>query len=354
MTSPELLHPAGKGDVVEMLRSCTSTGRRVLVVGGRRHLDKGDPVEVDAELWTTQLGGVEHYEPAEMVAVVGAGMRVRDLDATLAEGGQEWPHDAPSDATVGGVIAAAATSPRRLRTGALRDSVLEVELVTGDGRFVRGGGRTVKNVTGYDLPRAMTGSLGTLGVLVQVAIKVRPLPRARRTVRVPTDDPMAVGRDLLESVPLPVAVLAMSESVLVRLEGWPDEVAEQTDAARSVLGEDVAIDDDTPLPRWSEDAPIIAEVAVAPSRVGEIAPEAGAVWQAPLGTGLLWAALGDDDALAALRERVRDAGGIAPVIKGPGGLGSVDLGAGESVQRRLKHAFDPGGVLAPGRGWGGI
>ena len=123
---------------------------------------QGQPGDVDAELWTTQLDGVEHYEPAEMVAVVGAGMRVRDLDATLAEGGQEWPHDAPGDATVGGVIAAAATSPRRLRTGALRDSVLEVELVTGDGRFVRGGGRTVKNVTGYDLPRAMTGSLGTL------------------------------------------------------------------------------------------------------------------------------------------------------------------------------------------------
>ena len=204
------------------------------------------------------------------------------------------------------------------------------------------------------MPGSLTVRSARSGCIVQVALKVRPLPRARRTLRVPTDDPIAVGRDLLEPVPLPVAVLAMQDAVLVRVEGWPDEVAEQTDAARSVVGQDVAIEDDAPLPRWSDDAPIVAEVSVAPSRVGEIVPYAGHVWEAPLGTGLLWAAPGDDDALAALRERVRDAGGIAPVIKGPGGLGSVDLGAGESVQRRLKHAFDPAGVLAPGRGLGGI
>ncbi|MEX2274611.1 MAG: FAD-binding protein [Actinomycetota bacterium] len=355
MTAIELLHPASTSDVVEMLRASSSTGRRVLVTGGRQHLDKGNPVAVDAELWTTQLDGVEHYEPAEMVAVVGAGMRVRDLDAVLAEGGQEWPHDAAGETTVGGVIASAATSPRRLRMGAIRDSVLEVHLVTGDGRLVRGGGRTVKNVTGYDLPRALTGSLGTLGVLVQVAIKVRPLPRARRTLHIKTDDPIAVGGAVLHAVPLPVAVLATPGAVQVRLEGWPDEVTEQTEAARAIAGIHAAVEDDEPFPierPWT-DAPIVAEVAVAPSRVSDILPFCGDVWGTPLGTGLVWAAAADDVALATLRERVGPTG-VAPVIAGPGGLGGCDLGTTEAVHRRLKHAFDPGGVLAPGRGWGGI
>jgi glycolate oxidase FAD binding subunit len=356
MTSVELLHPTSAADVVEILRERSSARRSVLVAGGRQHLDKGNPVEVDAELWTTQLDGIEQYEPAEMIAVVGAGTRVRDLDAALQDGGQEWPHDAPGEATVGGVIAAAATSPRRLRLGPIRDTVLEVELVTGDGRFVRGGARTVKNVTGYDLPRTLTGSLGTLGVLVQVAIKVRPLPRTRRTLRVSTGDPIGVGSALLAAVDLPVAVLAMPEAVEVRLEGWPDEVAEQTDAVRTIAGTHAAVHDEAPFPteRAWDGAPIVAEVAVAPSRIDEILPFAGEAWGVPLGTGLLWAGPADASALGTLRDRVATAGGIAPVIRGAGGLGPGELGAAEGVHRRLKHAFDPAGVLAPGRGWGGI
>ena len=131
-------------------------------------------------------------------------------------------------------MAAAVSSPRRLRVGALRDTVLEVELVTGDGRLVRGGGRTVKNVTGYDLPRLMAGSLGTLGVITQVALKLRPMPKARRTLTIRTDEPLAIGARLLDVVPSPAAVLAMPDAVEIRLEGWPAEVEEQTTAAGAV------------------------------------------------------------------------------------------------------------------------
>ena len=90
-------------------------------------------------------------------------MRVGALRQVLAEGGQEWPADAPDDATVGGTIAVAASSPRRLRMGPLRDTVVEIVLVTGDGRLVRSGARTVKSVQGYDLHRLATGSLGCSG-----------------------------------------------------------------------------------------------------------------------------------------------------------------------------------------------
>ncbi len=191
----ELLHPQTPGDVVDIVREAGSTGSRLLTVGGRRHMDKGNPTEVDAELWTTQLDDVIAYDPAEMLAVVGAGMRIGDLRALLADGAQEWPVDAPDDATVGGVIAAGTTSPRVLRVGAMRDSVVELTAVIGDGRSITSGARTVKNVSGYDVHRLMTGSMGTLGVIVSAALKVRPSPQAAITLLAHGDGPRDRGHD---------------------------------------------------------------------------------------------------------------------------------------------------------------
>ena len=178
----DLIHPHTATEVADATRVASAEGIRLLVVGGRRHIDKGNPVEVDAELWTTSLDRPIAYDPAEMLCVVEAGVRIRDLAAWLAEGGQEWPVDAPGDATVGGVIAADAALPRQLRVGTLRDTVVEMHVVTGDGRHVRSGARTVKNVTGFDLHRLLTGSLGTHVVITQVALKVRPLPNAARNM----------------------------------------------------------------------------------------------------------------------------------------------------------------------------
>ena len=111
---------------------------------------------------------------------VGAGTTCAELDAVLAERGQECPLD-PRDATatVGGVIACGLSGVRRLRHGPLRDQVLEVRFVTADGRLVKAGGPTVKNVTGYDLPRLLVGSFGTLGLLSQVTLRCRPIAKAR-------------------------------------------------------------------------------------------------------------------------------------------------------------------------------
>jgi len=345
----DLIHPASKADVVDAVRDANASGRSLLVVGGRRHLDKGNPSEVDAELWTTQFDRLVSYEPAEMIAVVEAGMRVGELRRALAEGGQEWPSDAPNDATVGGVIASGASSVRRLKVGALRDTVLEVEAVTGDGRLVKSGARTVKNVTGYDLHKAIAGSLGTLAVLVQVAIKVRPLPRARRTLIFEGD--VALAETFAATVPGAAAVLARPNAVELRLEGWPEEVDEQASIAERVArssGEG----DGFPLERPWDAALVVAEFAVPPSKLE--AAVAGEAWGALAGVGLGWVGLGSADGdLDALRERVHVLGGIAPAIKGAGGLGSPSIPA-ETVQRRLKEAFDPAGVLAPGRGWGAL
>ncbi|GBC87059.1 putative FAD-linked oxidoreductase [bacterium HR12] len=348
----DLIHPHTKADVVEVLRRASAERRRLLVCGGRTHLDKGNPCEVDAELWTTMLDGLVAYEPAEMVAVVGAGMRVGDLQRRLGEHGQEWPVDARPEATVGGVLAAGVSSPRRLSVGAVRDSVLELEIVTGDGRLVRSGARTVKNVTGYDLHKLLVGSLGTLGVIVQVALRVRPLPAVRRTVRVPGD--LETARRLLQAVPLPTAVLATADGVELRLEGWPEQVDEQTAAALAAFPEAEA-EDDLPFPArtpWLE-RPVVVEAAVPPSRLGALLEAASGPFGALVGVGICWVGLDDPDGeLRALRERAAALGGIAPVVRGPGVLGDAPLPALD-VQRRLKAAFDPAGVLAPGRFWGG-
>ena len=345
----DLIHPTSKADVVEAVRDANAAARRLLVVGGRRHLDKGNPAEVDAELWSTQLDRLVAYEPAEMIAVVEAGMRVGEFERILAEGGQEWPSDAPNDATVGGVIASGGSSPRRLRFGALRDTVLEAEIVTGDGRLARSGARTVKNVTGYDLHKLVAGSLGTLGVIVQVALKVRPLPHARRTLRFEGD--LALARELVDAVHGSTSVLATPGTVELRLEGWPEEVEQQTTIARRIAA--ATVEDDGPFPsdRPWEALPVVAEAAVPPSRLD--AAIVGDAWGALAGVGLAWVGLGSPNGeLGELRDRVRAAGGIAPVVRGPGGLGDAPVAAPQ-VQRRLKEAFDPNGVLAPGRGWVG-
>jgi glycolate oxidase FAD binding subunit len=343
----DLIHPHTKAAVADALREASAGGTRVLPVGGRRHMDRGNPTEVDAELWTTMLDQVVAYDPAEMLVVVEAGMRVGDLATLLAEHQQEWPVDAPPDATVGGVIAAGVSSPRRLKVGLMRDTVAELELATGDGRLVRSGARTVKNVTGYDVHRLATGSLGTLGVIVQVALKVRPLPAATATL-VSADGGVEAAQALLAAVPLPAAVVASADSVTLRLEGWPDEIDEQTEAARAVV-------DVTPAPTFEvawPGAPIVVEAAVPPSRLGGMVSSASA-WTALAGVGLAWIGAADEDGLAAIRETATALGGIAPVVRGPGGLGDTPPAALE-VQRRLKASFDPAGILAPGRFWGGI
>ena len=343
----DLIHPHAKHDVIEAMRDAASHGHRVLVVGGRTHMDRGNPCEVDTELWTTMLDEVAAYEPAEMLAVVEAGMRVADLQALVAEGGQEWPVDAPSDATVGGVVAAGVSSFRRLRVGHVRDTVVEIELVTGDGRLVKSGARTVKNVTGYDLHRLATGSLGTLGVIVQVAVKLRPRPQVCRRLTAEGDG-LELGRQLLQSVPLPAAVIAEPGRVSLWLEGWPDEVEEQTAAARTVTGAWSVEDDPEPLDPLAIDGEVVVEAAVAPSRIADLVAGRDD-WTALLGVGLVWFGLPDGaESLDGLRGSVAEAAGVAPVIRGAGGLGDATVPA-RAIHRRLKESFDPAGILAPSR-----
>ena len=294
------------------------------------------------------------YDPAEMLAVVEAGMRIGDLRRVLAEGGQEWPADALRRGDRRRDDRDRSSSPRRLRMGPLRDTVVEMELVTGDGRLVRSGARTVKSVAGYDVHRLATGSLGTLGAIVQVARQGPAAPggAAGRWSR-PRADWSSAGRSW-SAVPLPSAVVATPERVEVALEGWPEEIEEQTAAIRRAVGDVEVAEDDAVLEapkrsrrrswsRWPS-----RPRSSRPCSTGETD------WRALMGVGIAWVGLADE-ASGSPRSaaRVAEAGGIAPVIRGPGGLGDAPVPALE-VHRRLKAAFDPAGILAPGRFWGGL
>src|SRR6185312_4854151 len=150
------------------------------------------------------------------------------LAGLLGAEGQCWPQaDLRPGSTVGGVLASAASGRARLRFGPVRDSLLEVVLATGDGRLVKGGGRTVKNVSGYDIPRLAVGSHGTLGVIVQVTLKLWPLPPASGWYAAEggIDERLALGERLLAELHRPAAVLLTPGRLWIRLDGYPDDVS---------------------------------------------------------------------------------------------------------------------------------
>jgi glycolate oxidase FAD binding subunit len=225
-----------------------------------------------------------------------------------------------------------------------------MDVVTGDGRAIRSGARTVKNVTGYDVHKLLVGSLGTLGVIVQVALKLRPLAAARRSVTVAGG--LDTGLAVLDTVPNAAAVVSTPLRTSALLEGWPGEVADAE--ARVASAHDVVDARDAgafPIERPWNDRPVVAEAAVPPSRLPEVVAPLDDGWGALVGAGVAWVGLGSADGpLSELRTRAASFGGVAPVIRGPGGLGGGTVPAPE-VQRRIKQAFDPSGILAPGRGW---
>jgi glycolate oxidase FAD binding subunit len=202
----------------------------------------------------------------------------------------------------------------------------------------------VKNVTGYDLHRLLTGSRGTLGVITQVALKVRPLPKAAKTL-VTREGGVDLAARLLEAVPLPAAVLAEHDRVVVRLEGWPEEIAEQARAAN-----EVAVLADADPSAWLEppfpDTPIVAQAAVVPSRLAA-AVEGSPRYRALLGVGYVWLPCEDAATAEAACDRAAGLGGIATLIRG-----SVDAADQRvplpELHARIKAAFDPANILAPG------
>jgi len=238
--------PTSVDEAVKVLRD--SRGSVLFRGAGTKMSWAGRPENPDLVLETGGLDRLLDHNPADMTASAQAGMPLRALQDRLAEAGQ-WlaldPPTEPDGATLGGLLATGESGPRRLRYGALRDLVIGVTLVLPDGTLAHAGGHVIKNVAGYDLSKLMYGSLGTLGLIAEVVLRLHPRPETSATVVVPASVQEATARSLdLLAAPLePCAVDwvgdprggASSGRLAVRFEGTAAGVAAQTAALRGRL-----------------------------------------------------------------------------------------------------------------------
>jgi glycolate oxidase FAD binding subunit len=180
--------PATVEQLAGVLAVANNHGAAVIPWGGGQHVALGNiPTRFDIALCTNALDRIIEYEPADLTITVEAGMTVGALQETLAQHGQFLPIDAPPNSTVGGVLAANVSGPSRHAYGLPRDWLIGCRVAHVDGTISKGGGRVVKNVAGYDMPKLYVGSLGTLGVIVGATFKVAPLPPAQETLVVQFD-----------------------------------------------------------------------------------------------------------------------------------------------------------------------
>jgi len=233
----EVVEPATLEEAAEVLAACARDARAVAFVGGGTDLELGAPPRrLDVLLRTVRLRRLVEYAPADQIAVVEAGVPLAELQRQLSPHRQRLALDPPlaERATVGGIVAANAWGPRRHRFGAGRDLVVGMTFVRADGAVAKGGGKVVKNVAGFDVPRLLVGSLGTLALIGTVTFRLHPLPEADRTVLVPRLDAEGLRAFVvaLKEVQLePVAAVALLEGDALRLalrfEGFPPGVDEQ-------------------------------------------------------------------------------------------------------------------------------
>ena len=206
-----VLSPSTPEEAASALAEASRARESVAVVGGGTRSRRGRPCPApDRELRTAGLRAVVAHEPADLTLTVEGGLPVVELAELAASAGQCWPQaEVRPGSTVGGVLAAAASGRRRLRSGAVRDSLLQVVLATGDGRLVTAGGRTVKGVSGFDLCRLSVGSLGTLGVIVQATLKLWPIPPAQGWfgMEAPLPERLAAAERALTGPGRPASVL---------------------------------------------------------------------------------------------------------------------------------------------------
>jgi glycolate oxidase FAD binding subunit len=394
---------ATAGELAARLGAAAAGGARVRAVGGGTKLDWGAPgAPVDVELSTAGLRELREHVPGEFVAVVGAGLPLAELQERLAGAGERLALDPPlqgprspppelvpappaapapaASATVGGVVATGDSGPLRHRYGAPRDLVLGVTVALSDGTLARAGGKVIKNVAGYDLAKLLAGSFGTLGVVVEVALRLHPLPGATVTAVAPASDPArlaaaagALAHERVELESLDVRWSAGDGAVLARAAGpaAPDLAAHAAATLRAAgLEPELVADDDALWERQragqrarpaSED--LVVRVSGRQSRLGEILSAARRLGGEVVGRaapGLCWVRVagGGADAVRELRRAldplpcvVLDA--PAAVREAVDPWGDVDPGLLE-LTRRVKARFDPAGALAPGRFVGAV
>ncbi len=367
----EVVAAASEDDVMHAIRAANETREAIVLWGGGTRIEVGGPLErYDVALDLRALAGIVEHEPADMTATLRAGTTVAELQAALAEHGQWWPVEVahPERATVGGTIAGAAAGPSRFRYYHPRDWVIGARAVLGDGTPTHAGGRVVKNATGYDLARMYSGSFGTLCAIVEVSLKLAPLPEGRVTLRAELPDLtfayQRVRELLRERLPLDAIAVATGEhaslgsptwtAVLVRVAGNAATTERLRRAVERTFGamEEVSGDVWRRLADLPTDAPMTVRATWPAGEPVEVYP-ANALWYP--GIEILYTLdEREPEDVRELREVAESRGGAVVLEKVPpdmkralGVWGTPRVPPG--IARELRARFDPRGVLAPGR-----
>ncbi|WP_274630015.1 glycolate oxidase subunit GlcE [Arvimicrobium flavum] len=393
--------PSTSADVLSAVQWAAAEGAPLEIIGHGSKRGIGRPVQAEHTLDLSQLTGVTLYEPEELVLSARAGTPVAEIERLLKENGQEFAFEPmdygpllggePGRGTIGGMLAANLAGPRRLKAGAARDHVLGIHAVSGRGEAFKSGGRVVKNVTGYDLSKGLAGSWGTLAVATDVTFKVLPAAETETTLAVRgfEDDAMASAlaiamgsscevsgaAHLPEGIADKVAggVLGSQSASLVRVEGFGPSVAYRVAKLKDLLGaapqiDEIPADQSRALWRDVRDCIPFADGTEKPVWRVSVAPSEG--WKLSLALrmespasaffdwqgGLVWLRMEGDPEADLIRRLVQKCGGghATLVRAAPSWRGSVDVfepqpAALAALSRRLKHEFDPNGVLNPGR-----
>lgn len=372
------LAPRDATDVEEILR--THTGA-IEPLGGGSKRAVGPPVDADV-LDLSALAGVLDYEPAELVLTARAATPLGEIERELARHGQRLAFEPPdfggllgcadgrAEQTIGGVLSANLAGSRRIAAGAARDHFLGFSAVTGDGTSFKAGGRVVKNVTGYDLPKLLAGAWGTLAVLTEVTVRVAPAAETEATLVLRADAAEEAVALLTRALASPHDVSSAAfdpeRGCAVRVEGFETSVEARVRAVLDALGRPDAerLTGDTSRGFWKrigdaaplEGSAFVVRLSVPPSAaprvLSAIAPER---YLLDWGGGLVWAAYTELDAARVDAIRATIGEGHATLWKAPrSARETISVfpplqGAAAIMARRLKAALDPKGRLNPGR-----
>ena len=280
-------------------------------------------------------------------------MTLQALQAELLKNQQRLAIDPPQPevATLGGIVAANSFGPLRTRYGSVRDLIIGISIIRGDGTIAKGGGKVVKTVAGFDLPKLMCGSYGTLGLIASVTFRVHPMPEKTLTLAARDADPVALVKKIRELQVEPAAMMAVERDVYLRFEGFSAGVVQQREKLR-----------DFAEAYWpaSADAAVRLKVAAKTTQYAQVeralAPlDARLEWLPLVGVGFAYAQRAEAAAIEAARRELLALGGSLTVEKAPFAIDAFGPPPPSiSLQKAVKAQFDPKGALSPGRFVGGI